>query len=42
MYAPTQHLLKDYHKFIPRIRPHILGSKNINFGGVPEDFFLCF
>ena len=38
MYAPAQYLLKGYHKFIPWIQPSLLGFKNRNFGGVPEDF----
>ena len=38
MYAPTQHLLKGYHKFISRIQPSLLDSKSRNFGGVLEDF----
>ena len=40
MYAPTQYLLKGYHKFIPWIQPSLLGSKNRNFGGVPDDFLV--
>ena len=38
MYAPTQHLLKGYYKFILRIQPSLLCYKNRNFGEVPEDF----
>ena len=38
MYAPTQELLEGYYKFIPKIQPSLLGSKNNNFGEVLEKF----
>ena len=38
MYAAIQELVKGYLKFIPNIQPILLGSKDSNFGEVPEDF----
>ena len=41
MYAPTPGLLKGNYKFIPKIQPSLLGSKNNNFSEFSEDF-KCF
>ena len=35
IYAHSQELIKSYYKFILRIQPSLLQSKNINFGEGP-------